>query len=72
MEFENKMCDLNKYQFFTNFIKIESTAGFSLANVLIEQLYHYVIDLYNFREQAYENYRNMIGQFKEVQSRILN
>ncbi|KAL4097879.1 hypothetical protein QTP88_022582 [Uroleucon formosanum] len=42
------------------------------ANVLIEQLQHYDIDLQNCRGQAYDNGRNMIGQYKGVQSRILN
>lgn len=55
-----------------NFINIESTTGLSLANVLIEQLQHYDIDLQNCRGQTHDNGRNMIGQFKGIQSRILN
>jgi len=43
MEFENKMCDPQINEFFMDFINIESTTGFSLANVLIEQLQHYVL-----------------------------
>ncbi|XP_060846275.1 uncharacterized protein LOC132925937 [Rhopalosiphum padi] len=72
MEFENEICDPQINEFFMDFINIESTTGFSLANVLIEQLQHYDIDLQNCRGQAYNNGRNMIGQYKGVQSRILN
>ncbi|KAL4113937.1 hypothetical protein QTP88_017487 [Uroleucon formosanum] len=72
MEFENEMCDPQINEFFMDFINIESTTGFCLANVLIEQLQHYDIDLQNCRGQAYDNGRNMIGQYKGVQSRILN
>jgi len=72
MEFENEMCDPQINEFFMDFINIESTTGFNLANVLIEQLQHYDIDLQNCRGQAYDNGRNMIGQYKGVQSRILN
>lgn len=72
MEFENERCDPQISEFFMDFINIESTTGFSLANILIEQLKHYDIDLQNCRGQAYDNGRNMIGQYKGVQSRILN
>lgn len=39
---------------------------------MVEKLKHYDIDLQNCRGQAYDNGRNMIGQYKGVQSRILN
>ncbi|KAL4149652.1 hypothetical protein QTP88_003544 [Uroleucon formosanum] len=69
MEFENEMCDPQINEFFMDFINIESTTGFCLANVLIEQLQHYDIDLQNCRGQAYDNAKleaNILAKSAEV------
>jgi len=60
MEFKNEMCDPQINEFFMDFVNIESTTGFNLANILTEQSKHYDIDLKNVRGQAYDNGRNMI------------
>jgi len=59
-------------EYFLDFIDVKSTTGLNLSEILISQLKIYNIDLKDCRGQAYDNGSNMIGQYKGVQSRILN
>lgn len=58
-------------EYFLDFIIVESTTGLNLANVVLDKLNEYGIQISNCRGQSYDNGANMIGQYQGVQSRIL-
>ncbi|KAF0717433.1 zinc finger MYM-type protein 1-like, partial [Aphis craccivora] len=59
-------------EFFIDFTNICSSTGLNLSNVLLKKLKDYDIDIADCCGQGYDNGANMVGQYKGVQSRILN
>lgn len=59
-------------EYFISFIHVHSSTGLYLSDVLLQKLNACQIDIGNCRAQCYDNGANMAGQYKGVQSRILN
>lgn len=59
-------------EYFLDFTNIHNSTGLYLSDILVQKLKIYGISLGNCRGQGYDNGANMIGQYKGVQSRILD
>lgn len=67
---QSKCPDIEEY--FLDFIPVFSTTGLNLANILLDNLKKYGINIMDCRGQAYDNGSNMIGKYQGVQTRINN
>jgi len=72
MDEENEYSTPTIQEYFLDFIKVDSTTGLNLSDVLMKQLKLYKINIENCRGQAYDNGSNMTGRYQGVQTRILN
>jgi len=63
-----KFPDIEEY--FLDFIPVSSTTGLSQANILLENLKKYGINIMDCRGQAYDNGSNMVGKYQGVQTNI--
>lgn len=59
-------------EYFLDFINVNSTTGLHLSEILVKQLELYSINIGDYRDQAYNNGSNMVGQYQGVQTRISN
>lgn len=58
------------HESFLQFVPVTSTTGESLANVIIQELKKYGLDLNNLRGQGYDGAASMSGKFNGVQAII--
>lgn len=65
-----KCPDIEEY--FLDFIPVSSITGLSLANILLDNLKKYGINIKDCRGQAYDNGSNMVGKYHGVKTRINN
>ncbi|CAI6360443.1 unnamed protein product [Macrosiphum euphorbiae] len=65
-----KCPDIKEY--FLDFIPVSSTTGLSLANILLDNLKKYGINIKDCRGQTYDNGSNIVGKYQGVQTRINN